>query len=74
VDLAQDYEDVPVDGAEIVEREGSRVVYRFDGNSVTASALIGRLSARYQIRDLQVREPEVEDTVRRIYEGRLLEE
>jgi ABC-type uncharacterized transport system ATPase subunit len=31
------------------------------------------LSARYRIRDLSVREPDIEATVRRIYEERLLE-
>jgi ABC-2 type transport system ATP-binding protein len=73
VDLAEDYETVTVDGAQVVAREGKRVSYRFKRNAITASELIGRLSARYQILDLQVREPEIEDTVRRIYEERLLE-
>jgi ABC-2 type transport system ATP-binding protein len=73
VDLAEDGETVTVDGAEVVARDGLRVTYRFERNAITASELIGRLSARYQIRDLQVREPEIEDTVRRIYEERLLE-
>ena len=73
VELAQEYGEVAVEGAEVVSRDGARVVYRFDRNAITASALIGRLSARYQISDLQVREPDVEDTVRRIYEERLLE-
>jgi ABC-type uncharacterized transport system ATPase subunit len=35
--------------------------------------LIGRLSAQYRIRDLAVREPDIEATIRRIYEERLLE-
>ena len=60
-------------GADIVGREGLRVTYRFKGRQLSASELIGRLSSRYQIRDLQVREPEIADTVRRIYEERLLE-
>jgi len=76
VDFAEDYADVPVEGANILAREGRRVTYRFgrsgDG-SVTASALIGRLSERYRLLDLSVREPEIEATVRRIYEERLLE-
>jgi viologen exporter family transport system ATP-binding protein len=73
VDLAQVYETVDVEGAEIVAREGMQVTYRFDRHTVSASVLIGRLSERYQILDLQVREPKIEDTVRRIYEERLLE-
>jgi len=73
VDLAEDYPDVSVEGARIVERDGLRVTYRFTRGAVTASTLIGRLSARYRLLDLSVREPEIEDTVRRIYEERLLE-
>jgi len=62
------------DGAELVAREGRRLTYQFERSRITASALIGQLSAHYQIRDLQVREPEIEETVRRIYEERLLEQ
>ncbi len=72
VDLAEDYPQVSVEGAEVVERAGQRVTYRFERGALTASELIGRLSARYRIRDLQVREPQIEETVRRIYEKRLL--
>lgn len=35
--------------------------------------LIGRLAARYRFHDLKVRELEIEATVRRIYEEKLLE-
>ncbi len=73
VDFAEEYVDVSVDGADIVERAGLRATYRFDRGAVTASDLIGRLSLRYRIADLSVREPDIEDTVRRIYEERLLE-
>lgn len=73
VDYAQNYESMTVDGAEVVKRDGRRVTYRFDRDVISASGLIGRLSARYRIRDLEVREPDIEATVRRIYEERLLE-
>ncbi|HEY7679567.1 MAG TPA: AAA family ATPase, partial [Terriglobia bacterium] len=73
VDLAEDYPDVSVEGARVAGRDGLRVTYRFTRGAVTASTLIGRLSARYRLLDLSVREPEIEDTVRRIYEERLLE-
>ena len=73
IDLADDAEPVAVQGTQVVARDSRRVTYRFDRKTLTASELIGRLSAYYQIRDLQVREPEIEETVRRIYEERLLE-
>jgi len=73
VDFAEDYPDVSVEGARVIEREGPRVTYRFARDGITASDLIGRLSARYRLLDLSVREPEIEATVRRIYEERWLE-
>jgi ABC-2 type transport system ATP-binding protein len=73
VDFAEDYEDVSVDCATVAERDGPRVVYQFGRGVISASELISALSARYRIRDLSVREPEIEDTIRRIYEERLLE-
>ncbi len=75
VDFAEDYADVDlaVEGADIVEHDGPRVVYRFGRETISASELIGLLSTRYRIRDLSVREPDIEDTIRRIYEERLLD-
>jgi ABC-2 type transport system ATP-binding protein len=73
VDMAEDYPAVDVAGAEVTARDGRRVTYQFDRQTTTASTLIGQLSAQYRLRDLSVREPEIEATIRRIYEGRLLE-
>jgi ABC-2 type transport system ATP-binding protein len=72
VDFGESYEEVHVDGAQVTERIGTRVTYRFERGKVTASELIGRLSSRFRIRDLEVREPDIEDTIRRIYEEQLL--
>ncbi|HEY43960.1 MAG TPA: ATP-binding cassette domain-containing protein [Anaerolineae bacterium] len=72
VDFGEIYEDVHVDGAQVTEQVGTRVTYHFERGTVTASELIGRLSSRFRIRDLEVREPDVEDTIRRIYEEQLL--
>jgi ABC-2 type transport system ATP-binding protein len=73
VELAEETPEVAVEDAEVVEREGLQVTYEFERSVVTASELIGRLSDRYKIRDLEVREPDIEETIRRIYEERLLE-
>ncbi len=73
VDFYEDYDDVSIDGAHVTGKDGSIVTYQFDRGSITASELISRLSSRYRIRDLEVREPDIESTIRRIYEGRLLE-
>lgn len=73
VDFAESYDHTKIEGTTIVQRQGSRVTYQFPRNTLTASELIGRISAQYRIRDLEVREPEIEATIRRIYEERLLE-
>lgn len=73
VDFAQPYLNVVVEGAEVVEHDNLRATYQFDRQTITASELIGRISAHYRILDLAVREPEIEATVRRIYEEKLLE-
>jgi ABC-2 type transport system ATP-binding protein len=72
VDFAEHYEDVSVVGAEVVLRENGRTLYQFDRQTIAASELIGRLSAQYRLHDLVVREPDIEATIRRIYEERLL--
>ncbi|MBT3390101.1 MAG: AAA family ATPase, partial [Chloroflexi bacterium] len=72
-DFAEDYPNPQVDGAEIAGRDGQRVRYSFARGEIAASELIGRISAKYRIRDLEVREPQIEETIRRIYEERLLE-
>jgi len=73
VDFAEDYPATPLEGAEIAHRSERRVVYRFPRDGITASALIGQLSAKYRVQDIEVRQPEVEVTIRRIYEEGLLE-
>jgi len=73
VDFVEDYDIVSVNGAEIVRHEVNRITFQFTNQDISASKLINQLSARYQIRDLEVREPDIETTIRRIYEGRLLE-
>ncbi|CAG0936837.1 Linearmycin resistance ATP-binding protein LnrL [Thermoflexales bacterium] len=72
VDLAEDYANVEIDGARVASRDERQVTYRFVRGSISASDLIQRLSAQYRILDLSVQEPQIEDTVRRIYEQGLL--
>lgn len=74
VDMAELYPTLYVEGAELIEHEGLRATFQFERSSVTASELIGRISAQYRIQDLSVREPEIESTIRRIYQERLLEQ
>jgi ABC-2 type transport system ATP-binding protein len=72
VDFAEEYDDPNVEGAQIAHRDGLRVTYQFPREDPTASHLINLLASRFRIRDLSVREPEIEATIRRIYEEGLL--
>ena len=73
VDFVENYDIISVEGAEIEKRQGNRVTFLFTNQEISASELINQLSAQYRIRDLEVREPDIESTIRKIYEGRLLE-
>ena len=72
VEFSEVYADPAVEGARLLESEGLRARYAFARDDISASELIARLSARYRIADLSVREPQIEATVRRIYEQQLL--
>jgi ABC-2 type transport system ATP-binding protein len=72
VDFAENYAHFQVEDARIVKIEGKRVTFQFERQSIAASELISRIAANYRIRDLQVLEPDIEDTIRNIYEKQLL--
>lgn len=72
VEFAESYPDIQVPGAVVSEQNNGRVTYQFDRQETSASELIGRLSLKFRIQDLSVREPDIEMTIRRIYEEKLL--
>ena len=72
VDFAENSLDFEVEGANIVSRDGLRVIYAFSRAQISASELIRRLSERYSLQDISVLEPEIEATIRLIYEQNLL--
>jgi ABC-2 type transport system ATP-binding protein len=73
VEFTESYPSVELEGARLVDLSGERAVFEFERGETAAPELIARLAARYKVRDLEVREPEIETTIRRIYEERLLE-
>ncbi len=73
VTLANPAEQITLEGAEIVSRDGPRVTFLLDGHTHDLAALIQTLLARYPVTDLEVRRPELEVTIRRIYEEKLLQ-
>ena len=73
VEYSQHHLDYSINDAKIVNQDDRKVTYDFDNGKITASELIGKLSTKFRIHDLSVREPEIETTIRRIYEDKLLE-
>jgi ABC-2 type transport system ATP-binding protein len=72
VDFAEFYPEPILEKATIIRREGLSVIYTFRREDVSASVLIHQLSEKYRIRDLEVRDQPIEDTIREIYEDQLL--
>ncbi len=68
VDLAQAYSEVQLEGVELTRHDGNRIWLAFDRDTISASEVIAQLTARYEIQDLTISEPEIEEIVRRIYE------
>lgn len=72
VTFAELYEDVRLPGLPEPDREGPRAIYRFDHRRYASADLIQQLLPRFRIEDLEVRRPALEETIRRIYEEKLL--
>lgn len=72
VDFMEIYPEPHLDDADIILQDGNKVLYSFKRNTISASKLINQLSEKYRIRDLEVRDQPIEDTIRRIYEEQLL--
>ncbi len=67
VDLAQAYPDIQLESVNLSRREDNRIWLEFDRDTLPASEVIAQLAARYEIQDLTISEPEIEEIVRRIY-------
>ena len=72
VDFETPPEHLALPGAELIRQEVSRAWLRVDANVAVAS-VVSILFREHRVLDLAVQEPEIEEVVRRIYEGRLLD-
>ena len=70
--FAEEYADIEVDGARLLEKNGREALYAFNWRNLSSSELLGRLLGKFKVADLEVRRPELEQTIRRIYEEELL--
>jgi ABC-2 type transport system ATP-binding protein len=64
--------DFNLPGLSAPQREGSQLIYHFDHRTMASADLIQQLLPRLPVADIEVRRPAVEETVRRIYEEKLL--
>ena len=60
-------------GVELTRSEGPRRWLRFDREEATAAELIAAIVARALVQDVTIEEPAIEDIIRQIYEGGLLD-
>jgi ABC-2 type transport system ATP-binding protein len=72
VTFADEVRDVSLPGLTGQRLDSLQALYSFDARKVTASEIIEQLLQHFRIADLEVRRPDLEDTIRRIYEEKLL--
>ncbi|BDZ56675.1 hypothetical protein GCM10025872_03320 [Barrientosiimonas endolithica] len=72
VDLAEPGEDLTgIPGTQHLASEAQGLQQRlaFDAEQTTAARVLAAVSARADVRDLSIEEPDIEDVVRRLYSG-----
>jgi ABC-2 type transport system ATP-binding protein len=69
VEFARPCDAPHIDGADLVERTERRAAYEFD-RATPVAELIARIGERAEIADIQLREPDIESTLRRAYGNR----
>jgi ABC-2 type transport system ATP-binding protein len=72
ITFAEAYENVDIPGLASPQRKGVQATYTFDWHVVSASDLVVQLLGCFKIIDFEVRRSPLENTIRRIYEERLL--
>jgi len=72
VTFAEFVPDASLPGLPPPHQDGLVATYIFDGKQVTAAGLIEQIFRRYRVADVEIRRPAIEETIRRIYERKLL--
>ncbi len=72
VTFAEFVPDAGLPGLPIPQQDGMVAIYSFDGKQITAAQLIEQIFQRFKVADVEIRRPEIEETIRRIYEQKLL--
>lgn len=72
VQFAEQVEGLQIAGAETIEFDDYRAVIHYDPAKITSTELIKSLVTEHVINEIEVRPPELEATIRKIYEQKLL--
>ena len=72
VTFSEPVEDPSLPGLPPPRCEGLQATYAFDGREMTAAGLIEQVFQRFRVADVEIHRPEIEDTIRKIYEQKLL--
>jgi ABC-2 type transport system ATP-binding protein len=72
VQFAEQVEGLQISGAETIEFDDYRAVIHYDPAKITSAELIKSLVTEHAINEIEVRPPELEATIRKIYEQKLL--
>jgi len=67
VNLFEEPDEIAIESAEVVARDGHIVQLRFDRRTISAEALVRRVTENFAITDIAIIEPDIETIVRRIY-------
>jgi len=73
VQFAEDVSDLDVPGAKIRQRSGRSVELSFDPRETPAHGLIATIAARYDVEDVHVDEPPIDEVVAQFYARHALE-
>jgi ABC-2 type transport system ATP-binding protein len=71
VELEDQAAPLSVNGTTVIRTDGPRQWLRIERDATTAAQAISALVATARVRDVAIEEPEIEDIVRRIYQGEL---
>lgn len=63
----------PIDKVEIVELENNKKRFVFENKEVHINELMNHLLSNYNVRDINISEPEIESIIRRIYNKEVVE-
>ncbi|MBO3462063.1 ATP-binding cassette domain-containing protein [Aetokthonos hydrillicola Thurmond2011] len=67
IDLIQDEFSFDEDGVSIVSKEGNTVTLAFDPTKLSAASLISKITSHYEVEDLFVENPPVEEIIAEFY-------